>query len=161
MRTPASIAGHPIHPMLIVFPIGLLVFSLICDLAALGSASAGTWRSVALYTMVGGFAGALAAAVPGAIDLMSLTAERVRKIALWHMSLNLAVVALYAVNIWLRVDGEPDGFMPLLLSVVAVGVLGLSGWLGAEMVHKHGVGVDLSPDADTLEAPRQEWKARP
>ena len=58
MRTPASIAGHPVHPMLITFPIGLLVFSLICDLISLRGANLETWATVALYTMVGGFIGA-------------------------------------------------------------------------------------------------------
>ena len=55
MRTPASIGGHPIHAMLIVFPVGLLIFSLICDLISLRSADPTTWATVAFYTMVGGF----------------------------------------------------------------------------------------------------------
>lgn len=146
MRTPASIAGHPIHPMLITFPIGLLVFSLICDLIALRSANVETWTTVALYTMIGGFIGALAAAIPGTIDFLSLTEPRVKKIALLHMSLNLVAVTLYAVNIWLRVNGVESRGTPLLLSVVAVGILSISGWLGAEMVHKHGVGVDTGTE---------------
>ena len=146
MRTPASIAGHPIHPMLITFPIGLLVFSLICDLIALRSANVETWTTVALYTMIGGFIGALAAAIPGTIDFLSLTEPRVKKIALLHMSLNLVAVTLYAVNIWLRVNGAESRGTPLLLSVVAIGILSISGWLGAEMVHKHGVGVDTGTE---------------
>lgn len=102
MRTPASIAGHPIHPMLIVFPVGLLIFSLVCDLISLGSADPFVWATVALYTMAGGFIGALLAAVPGLIDLLSLTDARVKKLAIAHMSLNLIAVTLYAVNLWLR-----------------------------------------------------------
>jgi uncharacterized membrane protein len=146
MRTPASIAGHPIHPMLITFPIGLLVFSLICDLISLRSANLETWTTVALYTMVGGFIGALAAAIPGIIDFLSLTDSRIKKIALLHMSLNLVAVTLYAVNIWLRVNGAENRGTPLLLSAVAVGILGISGWLGAEMVHRHGVGIDTASE---------------
>ena len=146
MRTPASIAGHPIHPMLITFPIGLLIFSLICDLISLRGVNVETWATVALYTMVGGFIGALAAAIPGTIDLLSLTDARIKKIALLHMSLNLVAVTLYAVNIWLRVDGAENRGTPLFLSVVAVGILAVSGWLGAEMVHKHGVGVDTGAE---------------
>ena len=146
MRTPASIAGHPIHPMLITFPIGLLVFSLICDLIALRSANVETWTTVALYTMIGGFIGALAAAIPGTIDFLSLTEPRVKKIALLHMALNLVAVTLYAVNIWLRVNGVESRGTPLLLSVVAVGILSISGWLGAELVHKHDVGVDTGTE---------------
>lgn len=142
MRTPASVAGHPIHPMLIVFPVGLLIFSLICDLISLRTATPETWTTVALYTMVGGFIGALVAAVPGVIDFLSLSDSRIRKIAVLHMALNLIAVTLYAVNIWLRVDSGGNRGAPLLLSVLSVVMLGISGWLGAEMVHKHGVGVD-------------------
>lgn len=144
MRTPASIGGHPIHPMLIVFPVGLFIFSLICDLIALSASDPATWKTVALYTMGGGFIGALAAAVPGLIDLLSLLDKAVvKKIALTHMSLNLVVVTLYAVNLWLRVQGAESG-ITLTLSVVAVVILAASGWLGAEMVHRHGVGVEAA-----------------
>jgi uncharacterized membrane protein len=151
MRTPASVAGHPIHPMLIVFPVGLLIFSLICDLISLRSATPETWVTVAFYTMVGGFIGALAAAVPGVIDFLSLSDSRIKKIAVLHMALNLIAVTLYAVNIWLRVDSGANRGTPLLLSVVSVVILGVSGWLGAEMVHRHGVGVDvkMAPAAQT------------
>ncbi|MEP6996056.1 MAG: DUF2231 domain-containing protein [Betaproteobacteria bacterium] len=145
MRTPASVAGHPLHVMLIVFPVGLLIFSLICDLISLGSANPATWATVALYTMCGGFIGALVAAVPGLIDLLSLSDPQVKKIAIIHMSINLAAVALFAVNIWLRFGGAGNTGTPLILSVVAIAILAVSGWLGGEMVHRHGVGVDVTP----------------
>jgi uncharacterized membrane protein len=147
MRTPASIAKHPLHPMLIVFPIGLWLFSLVCDFVALaksGTDAGATWETVALYSMVGGLIGALAAAVPGLIDLLSLGDPDVRKIALTHMTINLTVVALYAINIWLRVGGM-ESRLPVGLSVLAVLMLGVSGWLGGEMVHVHGVAVEPFP----------------
>ena len=71
MRTPASIFKHPIHPMLIVFPIGLWIFSLACDLIRLAGASGDAWSTVAFFSMIGGLIGALCAAVPGFIDLLS------------------------------------------------------------------------------------------
>jgi uncharacterized membrane protein len=141
MRTPASIASHPIHPMLITIPVGLLIFSLICDLIALFVSDPNVWLLVAFFTMVGGFIGALIAAVPGVIDLMSINEPTIKRIGLTHMALNLVAVTLYAVNIWLRIDGTSSS-APLVLSVIAVALLGVSGWLGAEMVHKHGVGVE-------------------
>ena len=147
MRTPASIAKHPLHPMLIVFPVGLWIFSLVCDLAVLAGATSPGWQTTAFYTMVGGLVGALAAAVPGLIDLLSLHVARLRTIALTHMTLNLIVVVLYAVNIWLRLQGTVDMRVPVLLSVVAVVLLAVSGWLGGEMVHVHGVGIDDGADA--------------
>lgn len=144
MRTPASIAGHPIHAMLIVFPVGLLIFSLICDLISTRSADPTPWALVAFYTMVGGFIGALVAAVPGLIDLLSLTDRAIKKTAITHMSINLVAVALYAVNIWLRAGSTTNTGTPLLLSVAGVALLAVSGWLGGKMVHEYGVGVDVS-----------------
>lgn len=143
MRTPASIASHPIHPMLITIPVGLLIFSLICDLIALFSDEPDVWLLVAFFTMIGGFIGALVAAIPGFIDLLSIDDSKIKKIGFTHMALNLIAVTLYAVNIWLRVEGTATS-TPLILSVVSVSLLGVSGWLGAEMVHKYGVGVDTS-----------------
>jgi uncharacterized membrane protein len=117
MRTPASIGGHPIHPMLIVFPVGLLLFSLVCDLLALSSSHPEDWTLVAFYSMVGGFIGALAAAIPGLIDLVSITDRRIERIAIMHMSLNLIAVALYAVNIWARYTrGNPQSLRSFLVS---------------------------------------------
>jgi uncharacterized membrane protein len=147
MRTPASIAGHPIHPMLIVFPVGLLIFSLICDVISTRSADPTMWALVAFYTMVGGFIGALAAAVPGLIDLLSLADKAIKKTAITHMSINLVVVALYAVNIWLRASTTTTTGTPLVLSAVAVALLAVSGWLGGKMVHEYGVGVDVRVDS--------------
>ena len=65
MQTPASIARHPIHPMLVPIPIGLWVFSFVCDLFHAGGASAQAWTTVAFYTMAGGIIGALLAVLPG------------------------------------------------------------------------------------------------
>src|SRR5687768_11957222 len=149
MRTPASIAGHPIHPMLVAIPIGLWIFSLVCDLARVAGSSNPAWATVALYTMAGGVVGALLAAVPGFIDLLSLPA-RPRKTAIAHMSINLTVVALYVVNLWLRWGNPGDLQLPFWLSMIAIGLLVISGWLGGKMVYELGVAVDpqaLEPGA--------------
>jgi uncharacterized membrane protein len=155
MRTPASIAGHPIHPMLIPIPIGLWLFSLVADLVALWSASPQVWSAVAFYTMVGGIVGALAAAVPGVIDLLSLKERPVRRTAVIHMSLNLSIVALFAVNAWLRYTGAVASSVALGLSLVAVALLVVSGWLGGKMVYQGGVGVDHEAAAASLRS--GEW----
>ncbi|HKO88502.1 MAG TPA: DUF2231 domain-containing protein [Burkholderiales bacterium] len=148
MKTPASIANHPIHPMLITIPIGLWLFSLVCDLVAL-SRPEGPWPTLALYTLAGGILGALLAAVPGLIDMLSLAGRR-RKVALVHMTINLTVVALYVINFWLRTQNEnyDSGGAPLLLSVVAVVLLAMSGWLGGKLVYELGVAVDGRPYND-------------
>jgi len=134
--------------MLIVFPIGLWIFSLVCDLIHLAGASGDAWLTVAFYSMVGGLIGALCAAVPGFIDLLYYKggAPPVKKIALTHMAINLTVVVLYAINIWLRTS-KPTQMAtivstPVLLSIVGVALLFVSGWLGGQMVHVYGVGVE-------------------
>ena len=144
MRTPASIGKHPIHPMLVVFPIGLWIFSLVCDLIGLTVAASAVWHTVAFYSMVGGLIGALAAAVPGLIDLLYYKggAPPVKNTALTHMAINLSVVVLYAVNIWLRIRHQEGMTVPIVLSVIGVCAIAVSGWLGGQMVHVYGVGVE-------------------
>lgn len=144
MRTPASIVRHPIHPMLVPFPIGLWIFSFVCDLVfAFGSGNP-VWKTVALYTMIGGIIGALAAAIPGLVDLLSLP-RGPRTTAIVHMSLNLTVVVLFAINIWLRLSSGEVGAAssgPVWLSLIAIVLLAVSGWLGGRLVYELGVAVD-------------------
>ena len=142
MRTPANIAGHPIHPMLVTIPIGLWIFSLVADLVGMRSANAQTWSTVAFYAMVGGIIGALAAALPGLVDLLSLKDRDIKKTAVIHMSINLTVVALYAINAWTRYNNSVTDRVSLMLSILAVAMLAVSGWLGGKMVYLAGVGVD-------------------
>lgn len=140
MESRASIAGHPIHPMLIAFPIGLWGFSFVADLIYFAGGDP-MWSTVAYYTMAGGIVGALAAAIPGAIDLFSVTHGHTKRIGLVHMSINLVVVVLYAFNFWIRTTADPNATGPVWLSGLSIALLGISGWLGGEMVYKHGVGV--------------------
>jgi uncharacterized membrane protein len=143
MRTPASIAGHPIHPMLVPIAIGCFVFSFAADLICLFTGSANPWNVLAYYTMIGGILGALAAAVPGFIDLLSLPAP-IKSTAVKHMSINLTVVVIYVVNAWLR-HGDPQNLkLPMILSFVTIVLLLISGWLGGKMVFEGGVGVNDS-----------------
>jgi len=144
MHTPAQIAKHPIHPMLVTVPIGLWVMSLVCDLVRVTGSQNDNWSIVALYTMLGGIAGALVAAIPGFIDMLSLKGG-LQRVALWHMSINLTVVVLYCVNVYLRTQGGPSG-PPLWLSIVAIAMLLVSGWLGGKMVYVHGVAVESPPE---------------
>src|SRR6185436_16114636 len=145
MNTPASVRSHPLHPMLIAFPIGLWVFSLVCDVFYHAGTHNPVWKTVAFYTIAGGIAGALLAAIPGFIDYLSLTDHRLKKIATTHMVLNLIVVALFIFNLGIRYNASPTGDMfGLALSLVAIGLLSMSGWLGGALVFEHGVGVDAS-----------------
>lgn len=144
MRTPASIARHPIHPMIVPFAIGLWVFSFICDLIFAFGAHDPTWKLVALYAMCGGIVGGLVAAIPGLIDLLSLPPGP-RGTAIVHMSINLVIVALFVINAWLRIragDAGASSTMTVWLSVIAIALLLVSGWLGGKLVYESGVAVD-------------------
>ena len=141
MRTPANIARHPIHPMLVPLPIGMWVLSVACDIIAAFSGNPGTWKVVALYAMVGGIIGALLAAVFGLIDLLSLP-EGPRSTGIKHMSINLIVVVLYVINFWGRWSAPENPGKLIWLSLIAIGLLVISGWLGGKMVYEQGVAVD-------------------
>lgn len=138
MSTRVSIAGHPIHPMLVALPIGLWIFSLVCDFGFMITGEQ-AWTVTAYYTLGGGIAGALLAAVPGLIDLLGLHDPRAQRVGLYHMVLNLAIVAAQAANFWLRTVDDTVGGLPLGISIVAVAALVASGWLGGHLVHVLGV----------------------
>ena len=148
MASPASIAKHPIHPVLVALPIGLWIFSLVSDVIYVTGWGGFAWKEVAFYAMAGGFVGALMAAVPGLIDLLSMSSGKVKTIGIWHMSINLLVVGLFAINLWLRYQAAPSAAPPIWLSVIGVVLLGVAGWLGGEMVYVHGVAVEPQGDAN-------------
>ena len=144
MRTPASIAGHPIHPMLVPFAIGCFLFSFASDLLCLYTGNREPWNTLAYYTMIGGIVGALAAALPGFIDFLSLPAGPIKSTGLKHMAINLTVVVIYIGNACLRHNDPQNLKLPMILSVVTVLMLVVSGWLGGKLVYEHGVAVDTA-----------------
>ncbi len=141
MPTPASIRKHPIHPMLVGIPIGLWVFAVVADLVHVLGWGGPAWKEVARYCIGGGIVGALLAAVPGLVDLTSISAGRVRTLALTHMTVNLIAVALFGLSLWLRTS-DPLGGWPVAVSGIGLLLLGLGGWLGGELVFVHGMGVE-------------------
>jgi uncharacterized membrane protein len=153
MRTPASIAGHPIHPMLVPIAIGGFILSFVFDIVRLASGTAEPWASAAYVTMIGGIVGALCAAVPGFIDLLSLPAGTTRKVGITHMTINLTVVVLFIVNAWMRHAEAAVAGTPIVMSAIGLGLLVVSGWLGGKMVYEAGVGVDTGTQAPAA-APR-------
>jgi uncharacterized membrane protein len=123
-----STLKDPAHPLLIAVPAALWIGSLFCDLLYLAGAEAELWAPLALYTMVGGFIAALAAAVP-----------RLKELSLAHVPVNLIVVSLYAVNVWLRLGDTPNTGLAIALSVIGVSLLAVSSWLGTARGGVQGV----------------------
>lgn len=141
MKSRAGIAGHPIHPMLVPFPIALWIFSLASDFIYLFGFGGPVWKDIALYTLVAGVGGGLAAAVPGYLDYRAITEPLTAKIAERHMIINVSLVLLFSINVLLRLSTGPHAIAPVVLSVVGVAGLAISGWLGGELVYVKGVGV--------------------
>jgi uncharacterized membrane protein len=141
MSSPASIKKHPVHPMLVGFPIGPWVFALVCDVVHAVSGSA-IWETVATFCVAGGIVGALLAAVPGLIDYFSIDEAEMRRIANLHLAVNLGAVVIFAINLWLRFRLPMESNVPLGLSVVGVLAIGFGGWLGGEMVYVKGMAVE-------------------
>ena len=141
MASPASIKKHPLHPMLVAFPIGLWVFALICDMmrAAGGNSE---WQTVAMYCIAGGIVGALGAAVPGLIDYFSIDEAAMKRIANLHLATNLGAVVIFGIDLWLRFHLRAESYLPLGLSVLGVLAIGFGGWLGGEMVYVKGMAVE-------------------
>jgi nitrite reductase/ring-hydroxylating ferredoxin subunit/uncharacterized membrane protein len=134
---------HPLHPFLVHFPIGLFTLSLLLDVGArLWPDIPGLERG-AFYSMAAGVVMALLAAVPGFVDYTDIRRDHpARKIANAHMLLNLLVIGVYAVNLGVRNQPEERlGWLPLVLSLAAYALLGVSGHLGGKMVFDDGIAV--------------------
>jgi uncharacterized membrane protein len=154
MASKASIAGHPIHPMLIPFPLALWVTSFIADVIFYFHRNT-SLLLIAKFTLAAGIIGGLAAAVPGIIDWLAIRNQEVKRIANWHARLNIIELVIFAISLYLRTRygassvGLDSLTIPFLLSLVGVILIGISGWLGGDLVYKHGVSV--APQHDSPE----------
>jgi uncharacterized membrane protein len=143
MESRIKLAGHPLHPILIVYPLGLLATAVAFDIAALVT-SDNDWFHISFWIMTAGILGGLLATVPGVVDWLAIpNRTRAKTIGLWHGGGNIVVVILFAVS-WLfrREHAEVPNFGALMLSFVAILLALVTGWLGGELVDRLGVGVD-------------------
>jgi uncharacterized membrane protein len=150
MEARAKLFGHPIHQMLIVFPLGVLGMSLFFDLIAIFT-NRPALQQAAFYMIAAGIIAGLLAAVFGLIDFLGIPAgTRAKRIGLLHGVGNVVVVALFAVSWWLRRPApSAPGNGPIVISAVAVIIALFTGWLGGELVDRLAIGVDdgAHPDA--------------
>ncbi|HKZ74181.1 MAG TPA: DUF2231 domain-containing protein, partial [Steroidobacteraceae bacterium] len=143
MESRVKLFGHPVHPMLVVFPLGLFVSAVVFDVFYFASDNP-RFAFVAYWNIAGGLIGGILAAIFGLIDFVAIPRRtRAWRIGLAHGLGNIAVVALFAVAWVLR---RPDALhLPaasvFTLEIVAVGLAGVTAWLGGELVERLGVGV--------------------
>ena len=142
MEARAKLFGHPIHQMLIVFPLGLLATSFFFDIAWLATKRPG-FGTASYWMIFAGVIGGLVAAVFGLIDWLGIpSGTRARSIGLWHGGGNVVVVVLFIASWFLRRGHEAAPTTAIVLSAVAVCIALVTGWLGGELVDRLGVGVD-------------------
>lgn len=149
MESRAKLLGHPIHPMLIVFPLGLLATAVAFDIVGLSEADA-FWFGLSFWMIAAGIIGGLLAAIFGLIDWWAIpSGTRAKAIGLWHGLGNVVVMLLFIVS-WLMRRPAPaaPGRGAFVLSFIAVALALVTGWLGGELVDRLGVGVDPGAHLD-------------
>ena len=143
MEARAKLLGHAIHPMLIPYPLALLTTAIIFDVIRLFSGNA-LWSTIAFWMIAAGIIGGLAAALFGLIDWLGVPKNtRARRIGALHGVGNVVMVVLFAIAWWLR-SGDPGNPTNLALGIELVaGALSLlTGWLGGELIGRHGLAID-------------------
>lgn len=144
MRSKASISGHPIHPMLIPFPLALWTTSFVVDVLFYFIRHS-TLLVMAKFLIAAGCLGAVAAAIPGIIDWLSIKDGAVKKVANWHARLNITALVVFAISLFLRLGSYSQLVgrrltIPFILSLVGVILIAISGWLGGELAFRYGIG---------------------
>lgn len=146
---PATLLGHRVHPMLIVFPLGLLGMAVIFDVIRFSTGDA-VLSTASYYMIAAGIIMGLIAALFGAIDWLAVPGgTRARSVGARHGVGNVIVVLLFAVSWWLR-RGDPadPSVLAFVLELVGLGLALVTGWLGGELVERLGVGVDAGAGLD-------------
>lgn len=140
-KSTATVGGHPIHPMLVPFPIVCFTGAFVSDLVFVYGGGTG-WATASSWLLGIGLVMAALAALAGLTDFMG--DDRIRKIgqAVRHMIANVTVVVIEAINLLIRLT-TPDSVVTIGIYLSGIAVLALlySGWLGGELVFRHRVGV--------------------
>lgn len=144
MESRIKLLGHPIHPMLIVLPLGLLATAVVFDVLYYLSGNL-ELVTFSYWALVAGLIGGLLAAIFGLLDWLAIPSRtRAKRVGAWHGGGNLVVVALFAVAWYLRSSAAshlPDG-LPFALEVLGAGIALITAWLGGELVYRLRVAVD-------------------
>jgi nitrite reductase/ring-hydroxylating ferredoxin subunit/uncharacterized membrane protein len=144
MRSAAHIGGHPLHAMLVHFPIAFLTGAFLSDAAGLVLDLDTLWP-VGWYLTAAGVVGGIAAAIPGVIDYLRTVPPRssARRRATWHMLVNVGALLVFALAWFIRgAPGVPPDPALVLIEGVGVALIAAGGWMGATLVFRNQIGVD-------------------
>ena len=154
MYSKAKIAGHPIHPMLVAFPVAFYTGALVSYIVY-NSNGDPFWFRVGMVANIAGVVMALLAAIPGFIDWLNIPKDsRAKKTGLFHMICNVTALLLFAAAAWLQCD-QWDAIIPELGMAIPVTAIGFgltlaAGFLGWTLVQDHHVGVNIKHPAERL-----------
>jgi uncharacterized membrane protein len=144
MESRLKLLGHPIHPMLVVFPLGLFAIGALFDVVYLVTGD-DVFAEVAFWNITAGIVGGLLAAVFGFIDWWAIPDDtRAKRIGLMHGLGNFVIVLLFIASWWLRLPDHTyaPNVLPFVLGLVGVGLALVTAWLGGELVYRLRVAVD-------------------
>jgi uncharacterized membrane protein len=151
MESKLKLLGHPVHPMLIVFPLGLLATAVIFDILYLLTSNE-EFAIFAFWAIAAGVVGGVLAALFGLWDWLGIPGgTRAKSVGLLHGGGNVVVTTLFAISWFLRLDDPtylPDNMLPLILGVLGAAIALFTAWLGGELVYRLRVGVDEGAHLD-------------
>jgi uncharacterized membrane protein len=145
-RSTAAVAGHPIHPMLIPFPIAFFVAAFVCDLVFWATSNP-AWSTGAMWLIGAGVVMGALAAVAGLTDVLGDPRIRALNDVWWHAGGNVVVVLIQIYNWYIRYSAGVSAVVPegVILSLIVVCLLLFTGWKGWDMVYRARVGVADEP----------------
>ncbi len=144
MESRAKLLGHPVHPMLIVLPLGLFIGAVVFDAIAIARDSV-SFANVGFWNIAAGVIGGLLAAVFGLIDWLAIpNGTRAKRIGLYHASSNVLAILGFVIVWWMRYESTARvaSTAEFVLEVIALLFGAFGGWLGGELVDRLGVGID-------------------
>jgi uncharacterized membrane protein/nitrite reductase/ring-hydroxylating ferredoxin subunit len=143
MKSKAHIQSHPLHPILVAFPIAFFIGAFIFDGLSLVTGNTSFWQT-GYYLAIAGIAGALLAAIPGAIDYFYCVPPKssAKKRASQHALINLINVFIFAFATYYRRTEDASAYWVLAAEGFGVILLSVAGWMGGTLVHRNQIGVD-------------------
>jgi uncharacterized membrane protein len=153
MKSRLQFRGHPLHAMVVGFPIGLYSAALACDVLYLLLRDA-FWFRAAYWALVFGVVTHLGAAATGVPDFLAIMRERMavaRHPALSHLIFGVGLLVIQGLNLAVRNGGDLPASgsvaLPVIVNVIGAALTGVQGWYGGELVYRHFVGIDLPETA--------------
>lgn len=137
-----AIAGHPLHPLIVTFPIAFLTSVLLTDLIYWFTGDA-FWPRASFWLLIGGILTGLLAMATGLLDFLKINRVRQHSAGWFHMIGNIVAIVLSGISLLLRWNDPAGAILPIgvILSLVVAATLGLTGWYGAELVYRHKIAV--------------------